>query len=241
MSNEYQEYDTSQSSRREGRGCLTLFAYFLLMVTGGIILLGLVAMIGIWRTGDRFVQGLDTMFNPPTPTPQIDIRSVVVKQIRNVSELTTSVFAMETVTEASQSKKLLGFEVGQTRLLYIGYGEVRAGIDLSEIEVEDIEVMSDTIRIRIPPPRLLDSKIDVNRSRVYDYQQGFLGPDAPQLQSLAEQEALDKIILAACENGILDEANQKAQLAITQLLSVTGFNDIDVEPQSPAPDECPAP
>ncbi len=101
--------------------------------------------------------------------------------------------------------------------------------------------MSDTIRIRIPPPRLLDSKIDVNRSRVYDYQQGFLGPDAPQLQSLAEQEALDKIILAACENGILDEANQKAQLAISQLLSVTGFNDIDVEPQSPAPDECPVP
>ena len=241
MSNEYQEYDTSQSGRREGRGCLTLFAYFLLMVTGGIILLGLVAMIGIWRTGDRFVQGLDTMFNPPTPTPQIDIRSVVVKQIRNVSELTTSVFAMETVTEASQSKELLGFEVGQTRLLYIGYGEVRAGIDLSEIEVEDIEVMSDTIRIRIPPPRLLDNKIDVNRSRVYDYQEGFLGPNAPQLQSLAEQEALDKIILAACENGILDEANQKAQLAITQLLSVTGFNDIDVEPQSPAPNECPAP
>ena len=56
-----------------------------------------------------------------------------------------------------------------------------------------------------------------------------------------KQEALDKIILAACENGILDEANQKAQLAITQLLNVTGFNDIDVEPQSLASDECPVP
>ena len=221
-------------------GCSALFGYLLLMIAGGIIFLMLVTAIGVWQAGDRFAQGLDTILNAPTPTPTIDIRSVVVKQIRDASELTTSVFAMETIAEASQTREILGLEVGETRLLYIGYGEVRAGIDLREIEVDDIEVTDNAIRILLPAPRVLDSKIDVNRSRVYDYDEGFLslGPDAPQLQTLAEQDALDKIVFAACENGILEDANQKAEVAIAQLLNVTGFNEVEVETQAPAQGAC---
>ncbi len=229
-----------QTTGQSGAGCLTVLRYLLLIVLGGVLFLVLVAGIGIWRTGDRFTESLDTLFNAPTPTPTIDIRSVVVKQIRDASELTTSVFAMETIAEASQSREILGIEVGETRLLYIGYGEVRAGIDLRELEVNDIEVNENTIRIRIPPPRVLDSKIDVNRSRVYDYDQGFLnlGPDAPALQSLAEQDALAKIVLSACENGILEDANEKAEVAIAQLLNVTGFNEVQVETQVAAQGAC---
>ncbi|MGB0386957.1 MAG: DUF4230 domain-containing protein [Ardenticatenaceae bacterium] len=248
MSKEYEEHVEEREPRRRegnggngGNGCMTWFGYLLLMITGGMILLALIAMVGVWRTGDRFVEELDTIFsvpNVPTPTPKIDIRSVLVTQIRDASELTTTIFTMETITEASQSQELLGVEVGETRLLYIGYGEVRAGIDLSEIEVEDIRVISDTIRIRIPRPRILDSKIDVKRSRVYDYDRGFLGPDAPELQSLAEQEALDKIIAAACENGVLEAANERGELVMARLMSVAGFKDIEVQTQSPAPDEC---
>lgn len=229
-----------QTAGQSGAGCLTVLRYLLLIVVGGVLFLALVAGIGIWRTGDRFTESLDTLFNAPTPTPTIDIRSVVVKQIRDASELTTSVFAMETIAEASQSREILGIEVGETRLLYIGYGEVRAGIDLRELEVSDIQVNENTIRIRIPAPRVLDSKIDVNRSRVYDYDQGFLnlGPDAPALQTLAEQDALAKIVLSACENGILEDANEKAEVAIAQLLNVTGFNEVQVETQAAAQGAC---
>ena len=234
--------DERETSGQSRAGCLTVLRYVFFMIAGGVLFLALVAGIGVWQAGDRFAEGLDTIFNAPTPTPTIDIRSVVVKQIRDASELTTSVFAMETIAEASQSREILGVEVGETRLLYIGYGEVRAGIDLREIEVDDIEVTENAIRIRIPPPRVLDSKIDVNRSRVYDYDQGFLslGPDAPALQSLAEQDALAKIVLSACENGILDDANQKAEVAIAQLLNVTGFNEVEVETQTPAGGTCSA-
>ncbi|MFN9672445.1 MAG: DUF4230 domain-containing protein [Microcystis sp.] len=60
---------------------------------------------------------------------------------------------------------------------------------------------------------------------VYDYDRGFLGlgPDvAPQLQTLAQQETLEKILATACQKGILQEANQKAVLALTQLLLNSG-------------------
>lgn len=229
-----------EGRERRGGGCLPVLGNFFLMLFGGLLLLGVVVMAGLWRSGDRFLEGLDTMFNPPQPTPTVDIRSVVVRQIRDASELTTTVFAMETVADASQVRTLAGFEIGTTRLLYIGYGEVRAGVDLSEIEREDVEVISDTIRIRLPAPRILDSKIDVNRSRVYDYDKGFLslGPDAPELQSAAEQDALSKVVAGACESGILDEANEKAQVAVTQLLNVAGYREVIVDTRPPAPEAC---
>jgi hypothetical protein len=58
-----------------------------------------------------------------------------------------------------------------------------------------VQVTNNTIQLRLPPPRILDSKIDVNRSSVYDYNRGFLGlgPDVgPQLQTLAQRETLKK-------------------------------------------------
>jgi hypothetical protein len=220
---------------------MTLLGNLLLMATGGIVLVALLFMLGLWRTGDRFMQGLETMFNPPQPAPQVDIRSVVVRQIRDVSELTTTIFAMETVADASQDRTFGGLTVGSTRLLYIAFGEVRAGINLRELQPEDVRVIDDqTIAIRIPPPRILDSKIDVMRSRVYDYDRGFLGlgPDAPQLQTTAEQQALQQIVSRACEAGILNEANDKAQLAIEQLLTTAGYAEVRVETRAPPPGEC---
>ncbi len=117
---------------------------------------------------------------------------------------------------------------------------MRAGVDLSALAAEDVAVSSDTLRVRIPPPRILDSKIDVNRSKVYDYNRGFLnlGPDvAPKLQTIAEREALQKIVAAACADGVLEKANNRARLVVTQLLK-QGSNKVTVETQPPLPDVC---
>ncbi|MDQ4077388.1 MAG: DUF4230 domain-containing protein [Chloroflexota bacterium] len=227
--------------QRRGNGCWSVLGNFLLMVTGGVILLALVGMFGVWWAGDRFFEGLDTVLNPPVPTPEVDVRSVVLQQVRGASELTTTEYIAEAIIPARQVGTLLGFEVTETRLLYIAVGEVRAGVDLSEIEREDIEVVSDTLRLTLPPPRLLGSQVDVNRSYVYDLDRGFLnlGPEAEDLQTQAEREGLRQIVLKACEFGILEEANEEAQVVVAELMSIAGFSEVIVETQPPAVDECP--
>jgi hypothetical protein len=237
------DYQYQQPPRRDTVGCAAVLMNFLLMAFGGILLLGVLFAFLFWRTGDRLFEGMDTMFNAPQPTPVVDVRNVVVRQIRGASELTTSIFAMEAVAPASRERTVAGITVGETKLLYIAYGEVRAGVDLSQIGAENVEVISDTIYVTLPPPQILDSKIDVNRSYIYDYDQGFLnlGPDAPELQSLAEQDALRKIIEGACAQGILEDANQRAETVVAQLLSVAGYAQVFVETQPPAPGACPAP
>jgi Protein of unknown function (DUF4230) len=213
--------DKSQPSRRnpaQSRPALghhfgKLLKTLSLMTTGGTIAIGLLIFVGIWK---------------------VDTRSMVVQQVRSASELTTAVFTMETVVPASRDRTVGGYVIGKTTLLYIAYGEVRAGVDLSELKPDDVQTQGDTTILRLPPPRILDSKIDVGRSKVYDYDRGFLGlgPDAaPELQELAQRQTLDKIVASACDNGILQAANDRAQMIVTRLLTAAGYTKLVVENQ----------
>jgi len=213
------------------------------IVTGGVVLVSAVALVGVWRSGSNLVDDFVARFSQPQPEPKIDMQPVLVQQLRNASELTTAVFAMQTVVPASRERTLGGYTIGKTTLLYIAYGEVRAGVDLSALRPEDVQIngTDNTISIRLPPPQILDTKIDVTRSKIYDYDRGFLGlgPDvAPELQEFAEQETLAQIVATACTQGVLQSANERAKLTIGQLLSTAGYNTSMVETQSPLPETC---
>ncbi|MFM7425393.1 MAG: DUF4230 domain-containing protein [Elainella sp.] len=224
-----------------------------LLTTGGLTMLGLVTLANLsanlGRTGGQFFSRLGNLFTVQEPPAQVDIRSLVVQQVRNASELTTAVYSMESVVPTSRERTLGGYVIGKTTLLYIAHGEVRAGVDLATLRPEDVQTavqatgttLGTGLTLRLPPPKILDSKIDVNRSKVYDYDRGFmgLGPDvAPELQELAQRETLAKIVETACTNGVLQSANDRAKLAVSQLLATAGYADITVEIQPPAADAC---
>ena len=221
-----------------------LFRGLLTALTGGVIVVSLLAAVAMGRSGGRFFEALMLMIQPPEPEQTVDVRSVVVRQIRAASELTTAIFAMEAVVPTTSDRTLVGYVIGKTNLLYLAYGEVRAGVVLSDLADNNVQSNDQSIRVLLPPPRILDSKIDVARSKVYDYDRGFLGlgPDtAPELQDLAQQEALKKIVSSACAEGILKEANERAELVVSQLLSTAGYEEIAIETQPPAPETCPVP
>jgi len=58
------------------------------------------------------------------------------------------------------------------------------------------------------------------------------------LQTLAQQETLLKIITAACSQGLLKQANDRAELVVSQLLNVAGYKEVLVETTSPPPESC---
>ncbi|NEO29481.1 MAG: DUF4230 domain-containing protein [Symploca sp. SIO3C6] len=218
-----------------------LLRNMMLMTIGGMALTAILLTVALWRSGSRFFETINGVFNMPQPQPEVDVRTLVVSKVRGVSELTTSVFSMEAVVPARQDRNLAGYTVGTTTLLYIAYGEVRAGVDLGELKPDDVQVVDNNIQLQLPPPRMLDSKIDVHRSQIYDYDRGFLGlgPDVgPQLHILAQQETLRKITAAACKDGLLEKANDRAQLVVTKLLNTSGYKQVVVDIQAPAPGTC---
>ncbi|MEM9265869.1 MAG: DUF4230 domain-containing protein [Cyanobacteria bacterium P01_F01_bin.13] len=211
-------------------------------ILGGGLVVASVAGYGLWRTGEQFMDGVNLMFTPNPPEDKVDTRTLVVEQVQGASELTTAIFSMQTVVPTESNRTVGNYVIGKTNLLYIAHGEVRAGIDLGAISEENVQVIDDaddlppSLVVTLPAPRILDSKLDVTRSEVYDYDRGFLqlGPDrAPQLQTLAQQEALKRIREGACDEGILAMASERAEVTMRQLLTPMGYTNLTVNVAEP--------
>lgn len=213
------------------------------MATGMLAVMILLNAIGVLHAGDRIVAQVRDFFSAPPPQPQVEPSNLIVHQVRSASELTTAVFAMEAVVPTHKDRTLGKLVVGKTSLLYTAYGEVRAGVDLSQFTADNLRTENNILYVQLPAPKILDSKIDVNRSEVYNYNRGFLnlGPDAAaELQTLAQRETLEKIVKNACSQGVLDNANQRAELVVTKILSTAGYSDVRVETTPPNLQACQA-
>ncbi|MEL7332743.1 MAG: DUF4230 domain-containing protein [Cyanobacteria bacterium J06560_2] len=249
------EYSTDRASTRgrsqrrsqssEKSSLLKILQLLTIATTGGAVMMGSLALFAFLRSGGQFFTDVKEALTIKPPEEKVDVRTVVVEQIQEVSELTTAVFTMEAVVPAQSDRKFGEVTIGKTNLLYVAYGEVRAGVDLEDLTTADV-TPSETgtqIKLVLPAPELLNTSIDVERSSVYDYSRGLfnLGPDrAPELQSLAQREAKVKIERAACEQGILDQANDRAALVVTQLLQAAGFTEVTIETTPSADTACKA-
>lgn len=78
--------------------------------------------------------------------------------------------------------------------------------------------------------RIFGVNLDNSRTRVYDRQQGFLAQTNKDLETAARQAAEAKILQAACEGGVLEQATEDSERALQQLLSLLEFQQIEVIP-----------
>lgn len=234
---------SSEEPLPPARPAFSFLKAFLLMTTGGITLVTLLILVGVWRAGTGFFTFVERLVTAPPPEPDVAVPTLVVNQIQGVSDLTTAIFTMEAIVPTQQDRKLGNVTVGTTRLLYIAQGEVRAGVDLTQISAEDVAVNAETdsVVVKIPSAEILDHNLNVEQSEVYDYDRGLfnLGPDvAPQLQRLAQQKTLAKVLQAACQQGILEQARDRAQLTIKELLTASGYSNVKVVSEGAAKNQC---
>ncbi|HEY9873655.1 MAG TPA: DUF4230 domain-containing protein [Candidatus Obscuribacterales bacterium] len=189
---------------------------------------------------------VDKVIDANTAAPsQAEIERVIITGLKDVTELDTSEMYTNTVVVTSQDNTLktaLGsIKLGSTKIIYEAVGKVRAGINVSQLQVKDVDMKNRRITIILPPPRILDKNIDVMRSNVIDVDKKWFAPDVgTDLQMLAQQKALDKLSNIACENGLLNKANDSAKNIISTILNKAGYKEVIVQTQPPEPSVCPA-
>jgi hypothetical protein len=166
-------------------------------------------------------------------------RKVIVHKIQGINELSTVEMTFETVIPVSQERKLGELTIGKSKLLYLAYGQVQAGIVLSALNADDINIQQDHITINLPYPVIVNNKLDLDKSEVYHFDRGFLnlGPNSGfDLEKIAQQKTEQKFITLACQNGILDEAKEKSQVFIEELFEMSSNREVTVsfdQPNSP--------
>jgi hypothetical protein len=144
------------------------------------------------------------------------------------------------VITAESGQGPLGFLFGD-KLLLIAHGQVIAGVDLSDIGLEDVALTEDgTAYMRLPDVEVFIATLDNSRTYVYDRRTGMAGLNQ-QLETAARQEAERLILQAALEDGLLEKAEDSAREVLRSFLYGLGFERVNFVELLPTPTPSPVP
>jgi hypothetical protein len=149
--------------------------------------------------------------------------ATVVKRVQTLSQFTTVRYTLEKVVVFEDAKWY-----GDSRVLLVAHGVVKAGLDLDQIGPNDIQIDGKKIHIALPRPRVTDVYLDDHRTQIVERSTGLLRVFDKDLEQTARAAAVEELRLGALQNGILKDAAERGQAQLTILLYQLGFADIDL-------------
>jgi hypothetical protein len=166
-------------------------------------------------------------------TASTDSAPVVVEKIRRLNRLETVAYSLDTIVEGNESSLVFPDMLAGDRLLLIAHGQAIAGIDLSKIKPEDVQINDGpdgrSITLVLPPSELFITTLDNAKTRVYARDTGLLVKADPNLETTTRQKAQGQLQQAALSDGILDAARRNAVGTVTALLEGLGFSKVTVK------------
>ena len=158
---------------------------------------------------------------------------MVVDRIQRLSRLETVVYSLDTVVESNESSPVLPDVLAGDRLLMIVHGQTIAGIDMSKLRPEDVQITEATdgrsITVNLPQSEVFLTTLDNAKSRVYARDTGLFVKADPNLESVTRQKAQAQLQQAALSDGILDAAHKNARATVAAMLQGLGFSKVDVK------------
>ena len=168
-----------------------------------------------------------SQFLHPTPTILPDPVSIV-REVQSLARLETIQYSVEKVITAELNQGAFGSLFGD-RLLFVAHGYVIAGVDLSKITEDDLRMVGETLRVKLPEAEVFVATLDNDKSYVYDRNTGLLRRADTQLESAARRAAEAEILRTATEDGILTQAQTNAETYLLSLLNSLGFSRVVFE------------
>jgi hypothetical protein len=221
--------DTVDTSSPD-RGGLALPWILLILVLVPVLACGVLTVMTLGGL-NRAVGIVQEVLDGGELVVRTDRTPAIITQVQELGRLETASYTVEKVIEGGldQGNDVLNFFLGD-RLLLIAHGEVLAGVDLTQVSQEDINISAggSKLRLSLPPAMILAHRLDNEKSYVYDRQRGLLTKGDPDLESEVRRAAEQEILRAACEGGILAQATDNAQRQLTILMSSVGFEEVEV-------------
>lgn len=181
-----------------------------LLKQGKLIVLGVVLAILCFAVG--FFSG-GKQEKPPA------LSSITVQnQLQQISQLATVRYSYTNMGQFENSNEFYGIKLPfTTKRFIVAYdGVITAGVDLSQAQVS---VTDQKVTISLPAPQILSHEVDPNSLEVFDETTSIFNPitieDYNGFQADQQGVMEDKAI----QGGLLTQAKDQAQTAITGLIS----------------------
>jgi hypothetical protein len=161
----------------------------------------------------------------PTPTVIPD-PVTIIRQVQSLARLETIQYTVEKIITAEVNQGVLGPLFGD-KLLLVAHGNVIAGIDLNKLDSMDLVLEGDILKVHLPAAEIFSATLNNEQSYIYDRTTGLLTKGDPGLETTARQVAEQEIRKAAETDGILEMAQQNAELYLERLFNTLGYLKVD--------------
>jgi hypothetical protein len=183
-----------------------LFALTLLLVA--LFSLGLVLGVFLPRVAGLALAG---SYSP----------AALLQQVQTLSHLVTVKYVIEKVEVLEDVKWIPGW--GENRVLLIAHGIVKAGVDLSQLQPQDLRLTGKRLVVTLPPAQITDAYLDDRQTRIIEHSTGLLRAFDKDLEQTARQNAVNDIRRAARSEGILKDAEDRARAQLKSLFGSLGY------------------
>lgn len=189
-----------------------------------IVVLSVALGLGVARFGSSLPMVGPLLGEKP---PRTTTGPVVVEGIKELDHLATVRWTESVPVTRETGGDILDRLFSGEKVIVIATGKVEAGVDLGDIEKNDVGVNGDSVTIDLPEPEIISASLDEGRTRVYDrdFSPLNLRPD-DQLVEEARLQAIQKIEDAARENEILDTAEHNAEDSVRAFVTTLGFEEV---------------
>jgi hypothetical protein len=221
--------DAGLHSAKSARSSATVVFALIIGLLLGVLSVGSIGWLMLSRNSGRAL--LSHLWSAVTGgTLSIDVsQPTVVDRIQRLQRLETVVYTMDKLVTGAKENPIFPDFLAGDRLLMMVHGEVVAGIDFSNLKLDDVRVDGKQIHLHLPAAQVFSTRLDSAKTRVYSRQTGLLVPTDPNLETQVRQEAERQMQEAALADGILRTAQQNAASTTRSLLQGLGFEKIDFD------------
>ena len=199
-----------------------------LLVLAGLAVLAIVAVVVVLVTLDPF--GTDTKDRS---------QPVLLKSLENLSDYHAATANMQVVVDVEEDTRLLPSFIKGERTLFVAAGTVDAAVDFRGLsrDPDAVQVSDDrrSVKLTLPAPKLLEPRLDPDRSRVYDRDRGVLDrvedalSDRPGDEQPLYQLAEEKLTAAAAADPrLLQTAERNTRSMLEGLMRGLGFEKVEI-------------
>jgi hypothetical protein len=164
------------------------------------------------------------------PPAQTTTGPVVVEGIQDLNRLATVRWKESVIITRKSGGTGLEQLVAGEEVTVVATGYVEAGVDLTDLGRDDVQLNGETVTIRLPEPEIHSVSLGEDETRVYDRDLGLLNirPDDALVEE-ARGAAVDKIEEAARDGDILARAEKNAENGIRAFVTSLGFEEVRFE------------
>ena len=155
--------------------------------------------------------------------------ATIILQVQSLSQLVTVKFVVEKVVVMEDPPKSMLSQLfaGESRVIMVAHGVVKAGVDLSKLQPGQVTIRDKKIILTLPQSVITDVYLDDQKTQVVERTTGLLRQFDKNLEQDARRLAVDDIKRAARVNGILKEADDRARLQLQNLFLQLGFTEVE--------------